>query len=135
VSSGHLVDDNYKLAPRSLRSRDGVVSLVIRLRTGPSEIPSPGRATVLSSPKTSRPAFRSTQPPMGTTSCFLGGTGGPGRQADCSRPPSARVKNELSYNPTPPIFLHGVERDNFTFLPKIHPQSYSHVCLVHMPAL
>jgi hypothetical protein len=32
----------------------------------------------------------------------------PGREADHSPPTSVEVKNEWSYNPTPPIRLHGV---------------------------
>jgi len=29
--------------------------------------------------------------------------------------PSAKVKNEWSVMSSPPIFLHGVDRENFTF--------------------
>ena len=38
----------------------------------------------------------------------------PGREAGRSRPCSTDIKNEWSYNPTPPICLHGVGRGNFT---------------------
>jgi hypothetical protein len=39
----------------------------------------------------------------------------PGRGADHSTPSSAKIKNEWRYTSTPPICLHGVDRNNFTF--------------------
>jgi hypothetical protein len=36
-------------------------------------------------------------------------------EVDHSRPPSAEVKNNWSYNPIVLIRLHGVDRDNFAF--------------------
>jgi len=39
----------------------------------------------------------------------------PGSDADYSRPSRDKVENGWSYTFTPPICLHGVDRDNFTF--------------------
>jgi len=39
----------------------------------------------------------------------------PGREVKHSSPSSARVKNYWSYTSTPPLCLHGVERENLTF--------------------
>jgi len=38
-----------------------------------------------------------------------------GRQVDHSHHPTAGVKNEWNYNPTPHIHHHVSDRDNFTF--------------------
>ena len=38
-----------------------------------------------------------------------------GREVDHSPPFGTEVKNEWSYTSTPPVCLHGVDRDNFTF--------------------
>ena len=40
----------------------------------------------------------------------------PGRRVDHSPPSSPQVKNEWSYTSVTPISLHGVNRDDFTFL-------------------
>jgi len=37
------------------------------------------------------------------------------REVDHSPPSSDEAKNECSYTSTPPIRLHGLDRDNFTF--------------------
>ena len=50
----------------------------------------------------------------GYQSLFLGAR----REVDNPPPAIAEVRNEWSYNPAPPIFLHGVGRDNFTFTTK-----------------
>jgi hypothetical protein len=39
----------------------------------------------------------------------------PGREPDHSPPYSAEIKYEWIYTSTPPIRLHDVDRDNFTF--------------------
>jgi hypothetical protein len=39
-----------------------------------------------------------------------------GREADHSPPSSAEVKREWNYTSTPPISLHGIYRDNFTYV-------------------
>jgi hypothetical protein len=39
----------------------------------------------------------------------------PGLEADHSHPFNAEVKNEWRYTYIPPVCLHGVHRDNFTF--------------------
>jgi len=38
-----------------------------------------------------------------------------GHDVNHSTPSSAEVKNEWSYTFAPPIYLHGMDRDNFTF--------------------
>jgi hypothetical protein len=43
---------------------------------------------------------------------FSGGVNQPGREADHSLLSSAEV-NEWRYTPSPPICLHGVDRDTF----------------------
>jgi hypothetical protein len=40
----------------------------------------------------------------------------PGREANHSPPSSAEVKNEWSHTHNPPVYLNGVDRDNFTLL-------------------
>jgi hypothetical protein len=40
----------------------------------------------------------------------------PGREVDSSRPCSADVKNERRYTSAPPICLHGMDTDSFTFI-------------------
>jgi len=44
---------------------------------------------------------------------FSWGVNRPGRKADHSLPSIAKVKNEWSYTPTPPICHHGVDRGSF----------------------
>jgi hypothetical protein len=39
----------------------------------------------------------------------------PEREVDHSNPSGAEVKKEWSYTSTPPIHLHGVDREKFTF--------------------
>jgi hypothetical protein len=39
----------------------------------------------------------------------------PKREVDHSTPSGAEVKKEWSYTSTPPIHLHGVDRENFIF--------------------
>jgi len=45
---------------------------------------------------------------------FLG-VSRPGPEFDHLSPPSAEAKNEWNYSSTPPLRLHGVDRENFTF--------------------
>jgi hypothetical protein len=51
----------------------------------------------------------------GTRSSFPG-VRWPWQAADHSLSPSTKVKNEYSYIPNPPLSLHGMDKDNFTFL-------------------
>jgi hypothetical protein len=44
----------------------------------------------------------------------------PCREVNHSPPTSAEFKNECSYTSTPPIYLHGVDRDAFTFTYTTH---------------
>jgi hypothetical protein len=39
----------------------------------------------------------------------------PGRDVDHPSPYCAKVKNEWSSTPVPPVYLHDVPRNNFTF--------------------
>ena len=39
----------------------------------------------------------------------------PGREVDHSTPSGVEVKKEWSYTSTPPIHLHGVDKENFAF--------------------
>jgi hypothetical protein len=48
----------------------------------------------------------------------------PGRAFNYSPPFRAVVKNERSYNSTPPISLHGADRRNFTFLTFFYKKYY-----------
>ena len=56
------------------------------------------------------PAFYS----MGT-GVPTGGVRWLGCQVDCSPPSSAKLINEWSYTSIPPVCLHGVKKDNYTF--------------------
>ena len=49
-----------------------------------------------------------------TDTGFFSGGKWPGLEIHHS-PPTAEVKNEWSYNSAPPICLHSVDKDNFTF--------------------
>ena len=55
------------------------------------------------------------------TSCSMGtrdsypGTKATGSNVDCSPQSSVKVKNEWNYTCAPPLCLHGVRRENFTF--------------------
>jgi hypothetical protein len=48
--------------------------------------------------------------------CSLPGVTRPVREVDYAPPPNTEVKNEWSYTSTPTVRLHGVGRDNFTFM-------------------
>jgi len=52
---------------------------------------------------------------MGSGDVFTG-LNWPGLEVDDSRSSSAEVRNEWSSTSSPNIYLHGVERENFTFL-------------------
>jgi hypothetical protein len=52
----------------------------------------------------------------------------PGREVNHSPPSSAEVKNEWSHTSDPPICLHGVNRDNFTFT--LLKRELLHLCYV-----
>ena len=47
--------------------------------------------------------------------CSFPGVKLPGFEVSYSHPPSAELKNEWSYTSAPPVFLYGVDRENFTF--------------------
>ena len=68
---------------------------------------------LLSSPKNVETGYETcpTSYSLPTMSSYPPGVKRPGREADCLRPPSAR----MSYTPTSPILLHGVHWNNFTF--------------------
>jgi hypothetical protein len=50
------------------------------------------------------------------TRSFFPGAKWPGNEADQSPPSSAKIKNVWSYTTTPPMCVHGIFRDNFSFL-------------------
>ena len=53
----------------------------------------------------------------------------PGREVDHLAASTADVTNECSLISTPPIYLHGVDRD-FTFYGSAHPGRFQDVTLV-----
>lgn len=89
---------------------------------GLSSIPGRSKTGFLSS-KTPRLVLRTTthvpQPPAQRTQVPppppRPGVKEPASDADHSTPPSEDAKNERSYTSISPIYLHGVERDSFTF--------------------
>ena len=60
-------------------------------------------------------ALPSIQTPINRCCGSLPAVKRPGPELDHSLPSNAEVKNEWSCTSTPPIRLHGVDRDNFTF--------------------
>jgi hypothetical protein len=76
-------------------------------------ITNPGRETF---PQTYQTGFRAHPASFPTGSGFFPGSKQAKREADRLRPPSSKVTNEWSYTCTPPIYLHGVDSDNCTFL-------------------
>jgi hypothetical protein len=90
--------------------RVGIVSIATRLLAGQSRVQARyGQETLLFS-KTARPALGPTQPPIH----WISGVGQPEHEVSRSSPSTAKVKNEWSYNSTRPIYLHDMDRDNFT---------------------
>ena len=79
--------------------------------------------------KTSRPTVGPTQPHIQLVPELF-----PWHEVDHSVPPSAEVKNEWSYTPTPAICLQGVDRNKFTFtfftLLKYTHKATSHMCAI-----
>jgi hypothetical protein len=66
--------------------------------------------------KTPRQSPRHIKPPIQwVPGALIPGVNGPGCKADHSPLSSAEVRNELSYTSTPPVCLHGMQKD-FTFL-------------------
>jgi hypothetical protein len=74
-------------------------------------IPGRGRR-FLSSPKTSKPALKSTHLPTP----WVLGVKRPRRKVNHSPPSSAAARNEWSRTRAPPLCLHGVGEDNFTLI-------------------
>jgi len=66
--------------------------------------------------KTSRPALVPTQLLIQRVLALFPGTKRPVRESDHPPLSGAEFKNEWSYISTPPIFLHGKERENFAFI-------------------
>jgi hypothetical protein len=99
-----LVD--FQLLYSNIRSRDSVVGIATGRSTGRSS--SPDRVKGILFSKSSRPALRSTQPPIQWVPRALSlGVKRPGRKVDHSPPTSAEVKKMWIYTSTP-IRLHGV---------------------------
>jgi hypothetical protein len=61
----------------------------------------------------STPAKGLTTPPIQWVPLFFPRDTAARRTAQHSPPPSAEVKNEWSYTPTPHVYLHGADRDKF----------------------
>ena len=61
------------------------------------------------------------------------GTKRPGREVNHSPPSSDEVKNEWSYVSTPPIRLHGVDRENVPLKKKIKPDAASDIRQITHP--
>jgi hypothetical protein len=60
-----------------------------------------------------------TQPPVQLVTALISpGLERPGHEANHASPSGSEVKNEWSYTATPPLRLHGVRRNNFTFTEK-----------------
>jgi hypothetical protein len=95
--------------------RDSVVGTVTRYGLNGPGFESRYEQDICSFLKLSRPVLEPTQPPIQWMPVFLAGRKRYGREADRSPPSRAEVKNEWSYTPTPPVCLHGFDRDNFKF--------------------
>jgi len=65
--------------------------------------------------KMSRPVLRYTQPPFQVPRALPPWVEQPGHEADHPYPRNAKVKYTWFYTSTPPICLHAVDRDTFTF--------------------
>jgi hypothetical protein len=65
--------------------------------------------------KTSRPSLGPTQPLIQWLLVLFPGAKRPECESDHPPLSGAEVKNEWSYTSTPPIYLHGVERENVAF--------------------
>jgi hypothetical protein len=69
----------------------------------------------LCSTKRARFTLGPTQPPVQWTPGYFNGVKWAGREVDHLQKSSAGFKSEWSYISTPPIRLHGVDRDNLNF--------------------
>jgi hypothetical protein len=81
-----------------------------------------------------RPARRHTQPPTEWVQEALPqGVKRPQHEADHSPPSSAEIKNEWRYTSTPPVYLHDVDRNTFTFtLSPLQTIIYKHIPTQHV---
>jgi hypothetical protein len=79
--------------------------------------------------KTSRPTLGPTEPHIQLVPELF-----PWRDVDHSIPPSAEVKNEWSYTPTPATCLQSVDKDKFTFT-FFTLLKYTHKATSHMSAI
>jgi hypothetical protein len=75
------------------------------------------------SPKLSVPYLEPSQPPIqGVPSLLV--VRRPGCEADHSPPSNTEIENEWSCTSTPPVCLHGVDRDSFTFFDNVDHMGY-----------
>jgi len=99
---------------------DGSFGIVTRYGLKGAGFESRHRWEIFIFPETYSPALGPTHPSMQLLRGFFpeGGRGKkqPGREADHSRLSSAEVRNEWSYTSAVPTYLHGLCRNNFTFL-------------------
>ena len=54
-----------------------------------------------------------------------------GPEVDLSPPSSVEIKNEWSHTSTPLVYLHGVDRDNLTFLTYVSFEAVSACRLIY----
>jgi hypothetical protein len=76
-------------------------------------IKSSGRET---SPQTYQTDLKAHSVSVPMASGFFPGAKQAKRDVDHSHPPGSKVKHEWTYTFTPSIYIHGVDRDNCTFL-------------------
>ena len=68
------------------------------------------------------------QPPIHTVPGFFLAIRRMGHEVNHSSAPSIEVKNEWNYTSSPPICLHGTERDSFTFTSVACGEKYKSLC-------
>jgi hypothetical protein len=98
-------------------SRGSIVGIATRLRTGQSEVWIPIRARDFSLLlNIQRGSTAHPTPPLKRHRGYCPGTKPQAREINYSSPASTQIKNEWNCISTPPISLHGGDRDNFTFI-------------------
>jgi hypothetical protein len=101
--------------PGSSRSRPRAVCIVISLRTGWFWVRTTAMAQEFSHLQKDAYRLRDSPRPLVNGYQFCRGVNRPGSEIDHNLLSTAEVKNEWSYNFTPPTCLYGVGMDNFTF--------------------
>ena len=97
-----------------------VVCIVTWIRAGRSGFPFWQVQEIYLYSEKSRQALGSTQPPVQwVPGVFSTGVKRPISAVKCSSPSIAKVKNEWCCTTSPPVCLHGVDRNNCSFLCQI----------------